>query len=106
MSPLNPTKVKKKSKIKQASRATTTHLEAPEKSEVNQKKGWKAGVVGYSDNKIMHLLKIIKKVLPLGKQSWELVTDAYNQFMTCHKYMTWTSKALRAKFDLVSNLTV
>ena len=73
---------------------------------MNQKKGRKAGAVGYSDDEIMRLLKIIEKVLPLGKQSWELVTDAYNQFATRHKYMTWISKALRAKFDSVSNSTV
>ena len=73
---------------------------------MNQKKGRKAGAAGYSDDEIMRLLKIIEKVLPLGKQSWELVTDAYNQFATRHKYMTRTSKALRAKFDSVSNSTV
>ncbi|KAF8547457.1 hypothetical protein OG21DRAFT_1490217 [Imleria badia] len=74
-----------------------------QESKLTQKKGpgWKADAIGYSDDETMHLFKIIEKILPLGKQSWEVVTNAYNQFATCHKYPTRTSKALRTKFDSI-----
>jgi hypothetical protein len=66
-----------------------------------QKKGQKAGATGYSADEVNHMLKEIGRRLPLGGKAWDAVTVTYNQWARQNHMMERSTKAIRAKYDMV-----
>lgn len=65
------------------------------------KKGWKAGATGYSADEVNCMLQEIGRHLPLGVKAWDAVTVTYNQWAWQNHMMERSTKAIRAKYDMV-----
>jgi hypothetical protein len=65
------------------------------------RKGRKAGASGYSVEEVRRMLKEIQRRLPLGGKAWEVVAVSYNQWAQRNHVMERSSKAIRAKYDMV-----
>ncbi|KAG2336687.1 hypothetical protein BDR05DRAFT_953191 [Suillus weaverae] len=65
------------------------------------KKGQKAGVTGYSADKVNHMLKVIGRHLPLSGKAWNAVMVTYNQWAQQNNMMERSSKAIQAKYDMI-----
>jgi hypothetical protein len=70
------------------------------------RKGRKAGASGYSVEEVKHMLKEIQRRLPLGGKAWEVVAVSYNQWAQRNHVMERSSKAIRAKYDMVYTFTL
>ncbi|KAG1737753.1 hypothetical protein EDB19DRAFT_1985050 [Suillus lakei] len=69
-----------------------------------QKKGRKAGATGYSADEVNRMLKEIGRRLPLGGKAWDAVTVTYNQWARQNHVMERSSKAIRAKYDMICRM--
>lgn len=70
------------------------------------RKGRKAGASGYSVEEVKRMLKEIRRRLPLGGKAWDAVAVSYNQWAQQNHVMERSSKAIRAKYDMVCIFTL